>query len=148
MAGQWIADSECVPSMLNSQWSMLAKDPSRSHASAATQRHNPGLSQSTVSRRQVVPPSGSGFYPIVKQGTASLPFWQLWIPIRKRVKFKVLLFTDNLFHGLAPPLLTNLLCPLPNPRSLRSSSQHFLAVSHSRLTKGDRALSTPHSRPL
>ena len=65
-----------------------------------------------------------------------------WLPLNKRIRFKILLLVYKCLNGLAPIYLSELLRYSNSPRLLRSSSQNFLAVPGSRLkTYGDRAFS-------
>lgn len=65
-----------------------------------------------------------------------------WLPIRYRIKFKILLFAFKSLHALGPPYLTQLLCPYVPRRSLRSSEQHLLQVRPARYkARGERAFS-------
>ena len=70
-----------------------------------------------------------------------------WLPIQKRVEFKVLLITFKVINGLAPTYLSDLLASYEPTRCLRSGQQHLLRVPSTRLkTFGDRAFSyfAPH----
>ena len=65
-----------------------------------------------------------------------------WLPVQKRISYKILLLTYKCFNGMAPSYLEELLEPYAPSRSLRSSHQHLLKVPKSRLkTVGDRAFS-------
>ncbi|KAF7649804.1 hypothetical protein LDENG_00135920, partial [Lucifuga dentata] len=53
---------------------------------------------------------------------------------------QLLMCTHKSFNGLAPPYLSDLLCPHTSSRSLRSTNQMLLAVPRSRFKlKGDHA---------
>ena len=70
-----------------------------------------------------------------------------WLPIDKRIDFKVLLMTFKALHGLAPRYLTDLITPYVPPRSLRSLDLSLLKKPKSRMkTFGDRsfAVASPH----
>ena len=65
-----------------------------------------------------------------------------WLPIKKRIEYKILLLTFKATHNLAPQYISDLLQPYPTPRPLRSSEENFLAIPQSRTkTYGDRAFS-------
>ena len=65
-----------------------------------------------------------------------------WLPIEKRVQYKILLLTFKTVHNLAPPYLCELIKPYTNARHLRSSSMNLLHVPKTRTkTFGDRAFS-------
>ena len=48
-----------------------------------------------------------------------------WLPIPKRIEFKVLLTVFKIIHGLAPSYLTDLIQPFTSRRALRSSHELF-----------------------
>ena len=63
-----------------------------------------------------------------------------WLPIVQRIEYKILLTTFKALHGKAPQYICDLLKSKPNPRALRSSEAHLLAVPSTRTkTYGDRA---------
>ena len=66
-----------------------------------------------------------------------------WLPVHKRIQFKILLLTFKALRNQAPSYITELLHPLLNRRILRSTSDGLLlAVPRSRnCTYGDRAFS-------
>ena len=66
-----------------------------------------------------------------------------WLPIKKRILYKILLLTFKSLNGLAPDYLRDLLVDYKPSRTLRSSSKHLLFVPKVR-TKyyGGRAFST------
>ena len=65
-----------------------------------------------------------------------------WLPIEKRIEYKILLITFKAKHDLAPKYICNMLKPYPTPRQLRSSNENFLAIPQSRTKSyGDRAFS-------
>ena len=71
-----------------------------------------------------------------------------WLPIRKRILFKMLLLTFKAIHGLAPQYITDMLSSHTSKRHLRSST-HEAPLLHRPLLKeirtatyGDRAFSS------
>ena len=63
-----------------------------------------------------------------------------WLPVKRRILYKILLYVFKAQHSLAPAYLSNLIQPYTNQRSLRSESQMLLKIPRSRLkTAGDRA---------
>ena len=65
-----------------------------------------------------------------------------WLPIEKRIEYKIILTTFKSIHALAPQYICELLKPYPTPRELRSSDANLLAIPQSRTkTYGDRAFS-------
>ena len=50
-----------------------------------------------------------------------------WLPIEKRIDFKILLITFKALHGFAPSYISSLLTPYSLSRSLRSSSANLLS---------------------
>ena len=49
-----------------------------------------------------------------------------WLPVSKRILYKVMLLTFKALHDLAPSYLRDLVTPYEPTRSLRSSSKHLL----------------------
>ena len=65
-----------------------------------------------------------------------------WLPVKKRIQFKMLLLTYRCLHGMAPQYLTELITPYEPSRQLRSSDKSLLTVPTSRLkTYGDKSFS-------
>ena len=70
-----------------------------------------------------------------------------WLPVEKRVEFKILLVTFKALHGLAPGYISDLIRLYEPARSLRSLDLQFLHKPRSRTkTYGDRsfAVGSPH----
>ncbi|XP_044183836.1 uncharacterized protein LOC122964347 [Acropora millepora] len=66
-----------------------------------------------------------------------------WLPVEKRIIFKILLMTYKTLNGLAPSYLTTLITPYHPTRKLRSSSRSTLQVPRVKTsTYGDRAFSS------
>jgi hypothetical protein len=66
-----------------------------------------------------------------------------WLPIKKRIEYKVLLHTYRALNNLAPQYLTDLLEIYQPARELRSQNQILLKAKKSRLhSYGDRCFST------
>ena len=65
-----------------------------------------------------------------------------WLPVRQRIQYKVALLTFKSLHGLSPAYLSELLSPVQQTRTLRSSSQVRLLVPKTKTkTLGERAFS-------
>ena len=65
-----------------------------------------------------------------------------WLPIRQRIKYKLLLLAHRTLHGRAPSYLADLLTRHTPSRVLRSADANLLIEPFSRLaTYGDRAFS-------
>ena len=64
-----------------------------------------------------------------------------WLPIRKRLEFKILLLTSILcMQGCAPLYLRELLVKQANTRTLRSNTKNLLQITHTNLKRfGDRS---------
>ena len=63
-----------------------------------------------------------------------------WLPVEKRVQYKILLTTFKALHGLAPGYVCDLIRPYQPPRALRSLDLHLLHQPRSRTkTYGDRS---------
>ena len=56
-----------------------------------------------------------------------------WLPVPRRIEFKILLLTFKCLHGLAPAYLEELLTKYKPSRSLRSSEELLLEEPRSRL---------------
>ena len=66
-----------------------------------------------------------------------------WLPVCKRIQFKVLLLVFKVMNGMAPQYLCDLLVPYLPTRQLRSSDKKLLKVPATRLkTFGDRAFTS------
>ena len=57
----------------------------------------------------------------------------LWLPIKFRIKYKILLLTYRALRGLAPTYITELLVPYTPTRTLRSSTEQLLVVQKYRI---------------
>ena len=55
-----------------------------------------------------------------------------WLPIRKRIAFKINLLTYKALHGLAPPYIAELITPYTPYKSLRSSTQNLVKAPRRR----------------
>ena len=62
-----------------------------------------------------------------------------WLPVRKRIDYKILLLTYKALNGEAPVYLSELLQPYEPPRTLRSADQLRLTEKRTVSTLGDRA---------
>ena len=63
-----------------------------------------------------------------------------WLPIRKRIEFKILLLTFKCTQGCAPLYLRELLVKQANTRTLRSNTKNLLQIPLTYLKRfGDRA---------
>ena len=60
-----------------------------------------------------------------------------WLPVRKRVYYKLLLLTYNTFNVSAPEYLVNQLQDYCPTRTLRSGDQNLLSVKRTRIKIGD-----------
>jgi hypothetical protein len=64
-----------------------------------------------------------------------------WLPINRRIEYKILALTWKALHGDAPPYIRNLLDVYTPSRSLRSQKELSLIVPHSKtISYGDRGL--------
>ena len=62
-----------------------------------------------------------------------------WLPIRKRIEFKILLLTCKCMQGCAPLYLRELLVKQANTRTLRSNTKNLLQIPLTNLKRfGDR----------
>ena len=61
-----------------------------------------------------------------------IPYGLHWLPVEKRIEFKVSLMTYKILNGLAPSYLNDLIKFYIPRRSLRSVEKGLLDVSHAR----------------
>ena len=65
-----------------------------------------------------------------------------WLPVRKRIEFKILLLAYMCLHGTAPSYLREMLKEYVPPRKLRSTSKNLLCEPRTNMkTYGDRSFS-------
>ena len=65
-----------------------------------------------------------------------------WLPVRKKIEFKILLLAYKCLHGTAPSYLRELLKEYVPPRTLRSTSKNLLCEPRTNMkTYGDRSFS-------
>ena len=62
-----------------------------------------------------------------------------WLPIRRRVEYKLLTLVFKAKNGIGPVYLQELIQPYRPARSLRSGDEHLLIEPRTHLVKGDRA---------
>ena len=66
-----------------------------------------------------------------------------WLPIEKRIHYKIILLTFKALHDLAPSYIKDLIKPYSNSRHLRSTNKHLLHIPKTRTkTFGDRSFSS------
>jgi len=64
-----------------------------------------------------------------------------WLPVERRIHFKILLLVYKCLHQQAPSYLTELILPYIPTRALRSADQELLQESRSNKRYGERAFS-------
>ena len=64
-----------------------------------------------------------------------------WLPIRKRIEFKILLLTWKALNGMAPKYIQDLVMPYTPAHSLRLSHQLLLKMLKTQVACGERAFS-------
>ena len=65
-----------------------------------------------------------------------------WLPIKQRIRYKILLLTFRALQGTAPEYLSELLVYYKPEKNLRSAEKDLLSVPKTNLvTAGDRAFS-------
>ena len=65
-----------------------------------------------------------------------------WLPVRKRIEFKIPLLAHKCLHGTAPPYLREMLKEYVPTRTLRSTSKNLLCKPRTNIkTYGDRSFS-------
>ena len=64
-----------------------------------------------------------------------------WLPVRSRIKYKILVTTYRALHNEAPAYISEMLTPYITPRTLRSTNTSLLTVPTTHTKHGDRAFS-------
>ena len=64
-----------------------------------------------------------------------------WLPVRSRIKYKILVTTYRALHNEAPAYISEMLSPYIPPRTLRSTNTSLLTVPTTHTKHGDRAFS-------
>ena len=64
-----------------------------------------------------------------------------WLPVRKRIHFKLILLVFRALHGISPQYITDSLYPYNPTRTLRSGKDNLLPVPRTRHSWGDNAFS-------
>src|SRR5579872_277032 len=62
-----------------------------------------------------------------------------WLPVEKRIKFKIATLTFKTLHYKQPTYLADLLYPYKPSRNIRSADKHFLDIPDTRSTIGRRS---------
>jgi len=65
-----------------------------------------------------------------------------WLPIKQRIKFKIIALTWKSLHGKAPTYISELLTPYNPARELRSSHSSSLVIPRCHNNYGERAFSS------
>jgi hypothetical protein len=108
-----------------------------------------GLPQSCISKLQRIQNAAARLLTGTKKFDHITPVLKSlhWLPVEKRIDFKVLLLVYRALHGRAPDYMRDCLQTRTNVRTLRSTASHQLAVPRSRLKGyGDRAFSVAAPR--
>ena len=66
-----------------------------------------------------------------------------WLPVARRIDFKLLVFTYEAVHGNAPTYLSDLVCPYTLARVLCSESNNMLTVRRTHVKPGTARLWSP-----
>ena len=103
-----------------------------------------GISKKQLSRLQRVQNSAARLITLTKKREHITPvLHQLhWLPIKQRIKFKILLLIFKCINGLAPSYLTELITPYHPTRDLRSASYNLLSVPYSNSSYHENAFAT------
>ena len=64
-----------------------------------------------------------------------------WLPVRSRIKYKILVTTYRALHNEGPAYISEMLTPYIPPRTLRSTNTSLLTVPTTHTKHGDRAFS-------
>ena len=92
-----------------------------------------GLSESSLAKLQHVQNAAARLVTLAhkRENITPLLINLQWLPIKQRIKFKVLLLVFKCLNGSAPLYLSELLSPYRPSRSLRSSSSNLLVKQSS-----------------
>ena len=101
-----------------------------------------GISKTQLNRLQRVQNTAAPLITGVKRNAHITPILKNlhWLPVDKRIAFKILLIVFKCTHQMAPNYLKALIKPYKPNRDLRSATQNFLHVP--------RSISSLHSRPF
>ena len=103
-----------------------------------------GASQLAISRLQLVQNAAARMLTGTRKFDHITPVLTSlhWLPVRYRIQFKILTFTFKSLNSLAPPYLSELICPYTPARCLRSAEQFLLRGPKTKKpARGDRAFS-------
>ncbi len=103
-----------------------------------------GISESLVARLQYVQNAAARILTNTKKRDHITPLLisLLWLPVKYRIQYKVLMFVYKALHNQAPEYIKDMLIPYQSQRHLRCSQYMLLTVPRSRLRRsGDRAFS-------
>ena len=100
-----------------------------------------------IKRLQRLQNSAARLVTLTKRSTHITPILKAlhWLPVQKRIHFKILLLVYQSLQGTAPTYIQNLLHLHAPPRHLRSSSTKLLNIPRTRHSWGARSFS--HSGP-
>ena len=101
-----------------------------------------GLPDSLLTRLQVAQNSAARLLEGIRRREHIQPVLKSlhWLPVRKRILYKILLVTYKVVHNLAPPqYLSSLLVPYSPARHLRSSQKALLKVPTVKRKVGERS---------
>ena len=87
-----------------------------------------GLPEREIAKLQQVQNTAARMVALVKKYDHITPVLQKlhWLPVHKRVMFKILLMTYKALHGLAPDYISDLIAEYKPTRTLRSGKKHLL----------------------
>ena len=94
-----------------------------------------GISEALLHRLQVLQNSAARLITGTRRREHISPvlFALHWLPIRQRIKFKLLLLVYRCLHQLAPAYLSELITPYTPARSLRSADSNLITTNRYRL---------------
>ena len=94
-----------------------------------------GISEALLHRPQVLQNSAARLIAGTRRREHISPvlFALHWLPIRQRIKFKLLVLVYRCVHQLAPAYLSDLITPYTPARSLRSADSNLIATNRYRL---------------
>ena len=94
-----------------------------------------GVSEAILHRLQVLQNSAAQLITGTRrrEHTSPVLFSLHWLPVRQRIKFKILLLVFRCLHQLAPAYLSDLITPYTPAKSLRSADMNLVTTNHDHL---------------
>ena len=98
-----------------------------------------GTTVNNIARLQRMHNSAARFILRHSRSDSAMPLLCIlhWLPVARKIDFKLLVFTCKTVHGDAPKFLSDLVCPDTPARALRSANNNMLTVRRTHCKPGD-----------